>query len=129
MSSGKQRRAEIRKKRAARQAKTAGKRTPTPLPTGTAPVNEALLAPSNSYGAPQFVYRGYYLDLPFVCHGCGKEEVWTATQQKWWYEAAKGFVYSTAKLCRTCRREARARSDESRRLHLEGLARKKKRIE
>jgi len=129
MSSGKQRRAEIKKRRALRKAKTAGKRTPKPLPTGTAPVNEALLAPNNSYGAPQFVYRGYYLDLPFVCHGCGKEEVWTATQQKWWYEVAKGFAYSTAKLCRTCRREARARSDESRRLHLEGLARKKKKTE
>ena len=129
MSSGKQRRAEIKKKRATRKAKTAGKRTPKPLPTGTAPVHEALLAPNNSYGAPQFVYRGYYLDLPFVCHGCGKEEVWTATQQKWWYEVAKGFAYSTAKLCRTCRREARARSDESRRLHLEGLARKKKKTE
>jgi hypothetical protein len=129
MSSGKQRRAEIKKKRATRKAKTAGKCTPKPLPTGTAPVNEALLAPNNSYGAPQFVYRGYYLDLPFLCHGCGKEEVWTATQQKWWYEVAKGFAYSTAKLCRTCRREARARSDESRRLHLEGLARKKKKTE
>jgi hypothetical protein len=129
MSSGKQRRAEIKKKRATRKAKTAGKRTPKTLPTGTAPVNEALLAPNNSYGAPQFVYRGYYLDLPFVCHGCGKEEVWTATQQKWWYEVAKGFAYSTAKLCRTCRREARARSDESRRLHLEGLTRKKKKTE
>ncbi|HEV8645507.1 MAG TPA: zinc-ribbon domain containing protein [Burkholderiales bacterium] len=125
MSSGKQRRAEIKKRRATREAKAADKRPPKPLPTGTAPVNEALLAPNNSYGAPQFVYRGYYLDLPFICQGCGKEEVWTATQQKWWYEVAKGFAYSTAKLCRACRGEARARSDESRRLHLEGLARKK----
>jgi len=129
MSSGKQRRAEIKKKRAIRKAKMVGKCTPKSLLIGTASVNEALLAPNNSYGAPQFVYRGYYLDLPFVCHGCGKEEVWTATQQKWWYEVAKGFAYSTAKLCRTCRREARARSDESRRLHHEGLARKKKKTE
>ena len=129
MRSGKQRRVEIRKKRVARKAKAAEKRPPKPLPAGTAPVNEALLAPNNSYGAPQFVYRGYYLDLPFVCQGCGKEEVWTATQQKWWYEVAKGFAYSTAKFCRACRRETRNRSDESRRLHLEGLARKKKKTE
>ena len=129
MSSGKQRRAEIKKRRALRKVEAIVKPPPKPPPMGTAPVNEASLAPNNSYGAPQFVYRGYYLDLPFLCHGCGKEEVWTATQQKWWYEVAKGFAYSTAKLCRTCRREARARSDESRRLHLEGLARKKKKTE
>jgi len=71
MSSGKQRRAEIKKRRATRKAKAADKRPPKPLPTGTAPV---------------------------------------------------------AKHCRACRREARARSEESRRLHLEGLARKKKKL-
>ena len=127
MSSGKQRRVEIKNRRALRKTKATVKLPPKPPPTGTAPVNDALLAPNNSYGAPQFVYRGYYLDLPFTCQGCGKEEVWSATQQKWWYEVAKGFAYSTAKLCRTCRREVRARSDESRRLHLEGMARKNKR--
>lgn len=126
MSSGKQRRAQIKNRRVIRKAKAVEKRSPKPLPTGTTPVNEALLTPNNSYGAPQFVYRGYYLDMPFTCQGCGKEEVWSATQQKWWYEVAKGFAYSTAKLCRACRHEIRARSEESRRLHLEGLARKKK---
>ena len=60
MSSGKQRRAEIKNRRAIRKAKAIVKRPPKPLPTGTASVNEALLAPNNSYGAPQFVYRGYY---------------------------------------------------------------------
>ena len=127
MKSGKLKAAEIRQKRVTRKAKAAAEKLPRPkpLPTGSAPVNAALLAPNNSYGFPEFVHRGYYLDLPFSCQGCGKEEVWTATQQKWWYEVAKGFAYSTAKLCRACRRQARARSDESRRLHLEGIARKK----
>ena len=27
----------------------------------------------------------------FDASHCGKEEVWTGTQQKWWYEVAKGF--------------------------------------
>jgi Probable zinc-ribbon domain len=87
------------------------------------PVNESLLAPNNSYGAPDFVYRGYYIDRPFRCVDCGKEEVWTDTQQKWWYEIAKGFVYTSAIRCRLCRRKKRERSDESRRVHLEGLER------
>jgi len=54
----------------------------------------------------------------------GREEVWTARQQKWWYEVAKGFVYSDAKLCRACRRRERDRRAEARRVHQEGLGRK-----
>jgi transcription elongation factor Elf1 len=87
-------------------------------------VNEGALRPYNSYGAPQFVYRGYYVDTPFRCKSCGKEEVWTATQQKWWYEIAKGYVYSTAVRCRSCRRKEQARRKEARRGQLEGLSRK-----
>jgi len=60
----------------------------------------------------------------FRCADCGKEEVWTGSQQKWWYEIAKGFVYSSAVRCRACRRKERARRDEARRVHLEGIARK-----
>jgi Probable zinc-ribbon domain len=88
------------------------------------PVNEQLLAPNNSYGAPDFVRRGYYTDIPFRCVDCGKEEIWTGTQQKWWYEIAKGFVYSTAIRCRACRRKERDRRANARRVHLEGKARK-----
>lgn len=89
-------------------------------------VEPALLAPNNSYGAPAFVRRGYYLDVAFRCATCGRSEVWTAAQQKWWYEVAKGFAYSTAKLCRPCRRLEQARKADARRVHLEGMARKKR---
>jgi hypothetical protein len=128
MKSGKQRRAELKTKRKQRKAKqqslTTGAQS-TPRPLGTAPVNEDSLAPYKSYGAPGYVMRGYYQDVPFRCQGCGKEETWTAAQQKWWYEVAKGYVYSTAKLCRPCRKKAQARRAEARRVHLEGVARKK----
>jgi putative zinc ribbon protein len=87
-------------------------------------VNPAALAPNKSYGAPAFVYRGYYVDVPFRCKDCGKDEIWTATQQKWWYEVAKGFAYSTATRCRPCRRKDQARRTEARRTHLDGVARK-----
>ena len=128
MKSGKQRRAELKTKRKQRKTKQQLLTTrpqPTPRPLGTAPVNEDLLAPYKSYGAPGYVMRGYYQDVPFRCQGCGKEETWTAAQQKWWYEVAKGYVYSTAKLCRPCRKKAQARRAEARRVHLEGVARKK----
>ena len=91
---------------------------------GTAPCNPLLLSPSNSYGVPAFVARGYYVDQPFVCVRCRSEEIWRATQQKWWYEVAKGNVESGAIRCRNCRRAERERRDEARRVHLEGIARK-----
>jgi len=129
MKSGRQRRDEIAAKRRQRRARAwdspAGQ-SPQKPSMPLVPVNEDLLAPYNSYGAPDFVVRGYYLDCPFRCVACGSEHTWTGTQQKWWYEVAKGYPYSTAKLCRPCRRREQARRAEARRLHLEGLARRKK---
>ena len=57
-------------------------------------------APNNSYGGGPL----YYEDLEFTCARCGRQAVWTARQQQWWYEVAKGHVFSTAVRCRTCRR-------------------------
>jgi hypothetical protein len=130
IKSGKQKRTEIKAKRKQKVAKIylrAKRQEPQLRPGLGPPVNEALLAPNNSYGAPDFVYRGFYVDRPFRCVDCGKEEVWTGTQQKWWYEVAKGFVYTTAVRCRLCRRKKREQSEESRRVHLEGLERKARR--
>lgn len=117
MKSGKQKRVEIKAKRKQRTAKIQSRDKQQDLrlrPVLGPPVNEALLAPNNSYGVPDFVRRGFYVDLPFHCKDCGKEEVWTGTQQKWWYEVAKGFVYTTAVRCRPCRRKKQAQSAESR---------------
>ena len=94
---------------------------------GVVRVNVTALAPNNSYGTPRFVQRGYYEDQPFTCAGCGTAQTWTAWQQKWWYEVAKGYGYSTAKHCRPCRRREQARRAEAKRVHLEGIARKRAR--
>ena len=59
-------------------------------------------APNNSYSA-----RLYYEDMPFTCVDCGREEVWTAAQQQWWYEVAQGSIYTTAIRCRACRQARR----------------------
>ena len=66
--------------------------------------------PNNSYSPPT-----YYEDRKFCCRDCGKQEVWTAEQQKWWYEAAKGTIYSNAVRCRACRQQRRAAKEEQRR--------------
>ncbi|CAN5664018.1 hypothetical protein BH09VER1_BH09VER1_00940 [soil metagenome] len=97
----------------------------SPYSNGKAMVNAFRLAPNHSYSDPEFLKRGYYLDQPFACRDCGKAEVWTASQQKWWYEIAKGGVFTQPSRCRPCRRRERERSAEARRVHLEGLAAKR----
>ena len=126
MKSGKQRKAEIQQQRAARALKTAVPRRAQPaLPAqGTAPCNPLKLAPYNSYGQPDFVARGYYQDEPFCCKDCGKQEVWTATRQKWWYELAQGQVFTTANRCNSCRRKERERIAEARRIQQQGMQNK-----
>jgi hypothetical protein len=70
------------------------------------PADASKHAPNNSYSPPLF-----YEDKPFVCADCGKEEIWTALQQKWWYEVAKGTIYSRAVRCRACRKARRATAE------------------
>jgi predicted RNA-binding Zn-ribbon protein involved in translation (DUF1610 family) len=128
MKSNKQRRAEILERRRARAAVASKLRGSEPhgeISGGTAPCNSEALAPYNSYGQPPFVERGFYMDVLFKCKDCGKEEVWRATQQKWWYEVAKGNVETRAVRCNACRRIERERQAEARRIHLEGLESKR----
>ena len=107
MKSGKQRRREIKTARRLRAAK-AQRALDQYLPLGFRPtaaiaVNPALLASYNSYDEPLFLARGWYQDQPFRCIDCGKDEVWTATQQRGWYEMVQGSVYAHAVRCRPCR--------------------------
>jgi predicted RNA-binding Zn-ribbon protein involved in translation (DUF1610 family) len=145
MTSAKQKRERIRQRRARREVKK-DKRIAKELvthhmavearavkgkaglkqPQSLAPVNYDLLAPRRSYGTPDFVARGYYEDRPFTCRDCGKKEVWRATQQKWWYETAKGDWDTTAVRCRQCRRKERERKAQARASTERGLARKSK---
>ena len=126
MKSNKQKRLELEAKRQRREKKAVAvaRQTRLPVPYGTVPVNPTALHPTNSYGEPDFVTRGFYVDHPFTCKDCGKEEIWTATQQKWWYEVATGEVSSGAVRCRACRKRERDRKTEARRVHLEGVAKK-----
>ena len=91
-----------------------------------AKVNVGQLRPDNSYSTPDYVTRGYYVDRPFTCKDCGKAEVWTGAQQKWWYEIAGGGVWTMATRCRACRRRERERRNDARRTHRDGLRKKTK---
>lgn len=80
------------------------------------------LAHNNTYGPlPRF-----YVDKLVICRDCGAEEVWTAEQQKWWYEVAKGNINSEAVKCRACRIKDKERKAVARKVHLDGIALKEK---
>jgi hypothetical protein len=87
-------------------------------PSGRIPANLSEQAPNNSYDPPRF-----YEDREFACVDCGKRELWTAEQQKWWFEVAKGSIYSGAIRCRDCRAARRnAHRGTPRRSHAERRA-------
>ena len=72
------------------------------IPEGAIAADLTQQAPNNSYSPPL-----YYVDYPFTCVDCGSQEVWTAEQQKWYYEVAKGPIYPFAIRCRKCRQAER----------------------
>ncbi len=128
MSTNRQRREEIPIRRAGKRAairaedeRRQAKKRAAEL-RGKVLVNPVNLRPTNSYGTPDFVTRGYYIDMPFNCKACGKAQVWSATQQKWWYESAKGDVWTVAVRCRPCRIRERERKAAARMPRREGLA-------
>ena len=69
------------------------------------PVDASKLTMGNTYSSPP----AYYYDVEFTCEDCGVVEIWTAAQQKWWYEDAGGYFFSTAIRCRSCRKKERER--------------------
>lgn len=42
---------------------------------------------------------------------CGKEEIWKAADQKWYYEEAKGHIDARAVRCHDCRVTRKVKSD------------------
>lgn len=126
MSSNKQRREELKAERELKRQKLASEKKQRKfnrLEKEGAVCDPTQLTTDGSYDRPDYVGRGYYIDIPFTCKDCGKEEIWTAPQQKWWYEVAKGGVWTTARRCRDCRRIARQKKAEAQRVAKENTAR------
>jgi hypothetical protein len=121
MKSAKQKCEEIKARRKQRAQKLAVMQQITAVPRlgNSAPANHEALAHNKTY----VLLPLFYVDKPFTCRDCGKHEVWTATQQKWWYEVAKGHIDSTAVRCRACRQKEQQGKAEARRVHLEGRRR------
>jgi hypothetical protein len=91
-------------------------------------VNYAALEKKTPLYPDAVVYlkTGWYRDYPFHCADCGKLEVWTATQQKWWYEVAKGGKLTIPRRCRICRKIHREKKETHRLKTLAGYEKKRK---
>lgn len=122
MKSGKQRRQEIKTKRRKKAESLEVDVFSAAIlrPKYSIEADHSELMHNNTYGP----LPNFYIDIAFVCQDCGSEEIWTAKQQKWWYEIAKGHIDSTAIRCRTCRNIIKAKKDQQKK-HMEEMAQKK----
>ena len=89
------------------------------MPDNAIVANLKQQAANNSY-----IVKAYYVDEPFTCKDCGSSEVWTAKQQQWWFEVAKGEINSGAVRCRACRQRVR---DEkaAQKAHMDEMSKRK----
>ncbi len=122
MKSGKQRKAEIKKARLDRIANHSKDIDlySGPIPDHAVPVNKDEVV----YNSMYFAIPLFYIDKEFICKDCGELEAWTAKQQKWWYEIAKGDLETTAIRCRSCRDIRKANKDKHQK-HMEEVAKRK----
>ena len=80
------------------------------IPPGAVAADKSRQTPCASFSGPP----SFYVDVEFNCRDCGKSEVWTAKDQKWFYEVAKGSLHATAVRCRDCRRKRREAREQQR---------------
>ena len=90
-----------------RQKRRIANGEPPPEAVTADPSQQVPLSP---YGSP----KPFYVDVEFTCRDCGRHEVWSASQQKWYYEVAKGTLYATAVRCRDCRKRAAGEKERQR---------------
>ncbi|MFC4992278.1 zinc-ribbon domain containing protein [Rubritalea tangerina] len=120
MLSNKQKRQKLREQRKRKAEKRARVQQANRLKFNHLPVDkEKIVSSSLLFDLPD-----YYEDYPFTCRDCGSRQLWTAKQQKWWYEVVGGDWESVAIRCRSCRVRERLRKDKARKEHLEGIAKK-----
>jgi DNA-directed RNA polymerase subunit M/transcription elongation factor TFIIS len=122
MSSGKQKRLKRKLTRAERKAKVERIEHLVALRKGTVIAVDRSRIFSRSV-LPEI--PDHYRDTLITCRDCGEREIWTARQQQRWYEDQGGEIESIAVRCRACRRKEKCRRDTARKVHLEGLERKR----
>lgn len=95
--------------------------------TRTKSKNRLLVNPEN-WGVSENTYGTapkYYYDLVYPCLDCSKPDMWSAEEQKYWYEELGKNTNSKAVRCQICRCHTQAIKEEQKR-HMEKLENLKK---
>ena len=92
------------------------------LPIGTLRGDVSQQEFCSAHHAPKY----FYVDEQRICVQCGENFQFTATEQKYWYEALKFNFRSTVIRCRSCRKKKRTEKALRRQIGnaLEGLIRR-----
>ena len=79
-------------------------KTPDEVPSDAIPASVEVIARwRSSYST--FHRDPFYRDILFTCEDCGRESVWSAQDQRHWYEVLNGSPYSEARRCSECRKK------------------------
>lgn len=80
------------------------------IPNDALPVDPDRINLGGSWHIPKF-----FRDQPFTCRDCGKDEIWKAKDQQWYFETSGAPFYQSAVRCRDCRAKERKRKQAARR--------------
>ncbi|MEJ5031588.1 zinc-ribbon domain containing protein [Comamonas sp. MYb69] len=105
MKSNKQRKTEIKQRRWARMEQQRKAALLPAMPHAALAADTQLLALIHGQSV---CHVSYYMDISYRCCDCGAACVWTAQDQKWWYEQVQGNLYASASRCKDCRTRHRA---------------------
>lgn len=85
-----------------------------------------LLVNSKRWGVDENTYGTapkYYYDVVYLCLDCKNKVIWSAEEQKYWYEELGKNTNSKAVRCQICRCRIQAVKEEQKR-HMEKLAKR-----
>lgn len=92
--------------------------------SGRITANPSKQAKNNSYSPPTF-----YENRQFTCIDCGVTEIWTAEQQRVYFEEWKKSIYHRPVRCGACRKQRRVQIIENNRKTLLGLKKRAERAQ
>jgi len=78
------------------------------------PKNALAADPDAQNHGAGYSAKFFYQDIHYTCAGCGKPGIWTAQQQKRYFEIQKGNIYNEPKWCHECH-TSRTKNKEARR--------------
>lgn len=81
-------------------------------------LNEKVLVDKSKWGINDNTYAlppEFYLDIHYSCCDCGSPEIWTASEQKFYYEELGKTVNSGAVRCQHCRMHIAALKENQKR--------------